>query len=165
MDRALRLSHCILRQHPQEIQRWGTSCCQALVLQVRHPPHTSSPKWTCSRNIFFVLFCVPTSVGVRDRVLFSRVITPHSVGARDMMRGRAAILISFREIHCQTASVPDPPVVPCQYPLTTPTPRPAAPPKNRRGESAAPPEKPALPTPPVNKGRGGNQIGGRASSG
>ncbi len=54
----------------------------------------------------------------------------------------------------QTASVPDPPVVPCPYSLTTPTPRPAA-----------PPEKPALPTPPANKGRGGNKIGGRAGRG
>ncbi len=49
-------------------------------------PHTSSPKWTCSRNLFFVLFHVPTSVGVRDRILFSRVLIPLSVGARDMMQ-------------------------------------------------------------------------------
>ncbi len=62
----------------------------------------------------------------------------------------------------QTASVPDFPVVPCQYPLTTLTPRPAAPPE--KPESAAPPEKPALPT-PRHKGRGGNQIGGRAGGG
>jgi hypothetical protein len=65
----------------------------------------------------------------------------------------------------QTASAPNPPVVPCQYPLTTPMQHPAAPPEKPAGESAEPPEKPALPTPPANKGRGGNQIGGRAGRG
>ncbi len=39
-----------------------------------------------------------------------------------------------------------------------PAPQPAS-----AAEAAAPPEKLALPTPPANKGRGGNQIGGRAS--
>ncbi len=71
----------------------------------------------------------------------------------------------------QTASVPNPPVVPYPYQhqrrrapadaaaaVPAPPPAPAA-------ESAAPPEKPALPTPPANKGRRGNRIGGRAGRG
>jgi hypothetical protein len=39
LDRALWLSHRILRQYPQEILRWGTSSGQELVLQVRHPDY------------------------------------------------------------------------------------------------------------------------------
>ncbi len=71
----------------------------------------------------------------------------------------------------KTAAVPDPPVVPCQYPLTTPTPTPSSPhaaaavpvpPPAPAAEYAAPPAKPAMPMPPANKGRRGNHIGGRA---
>ncbi len=40
-----------------------------------------------------------------------------------------------------------------------------APPPASAAEAAVPPEKQALLTPPANKGRGGNQIGGRAGSG
>ncbi len=108
-DRALRLSHCILQQHPQEIRRWETSSGQALVLQVRHPD--------CFRAR---PTCGPMPVPSDDAN--ANAVEPPADAA---------------------AAFPAPP------PATA-------------AESAAPPEKPALPTPPANKGRGGNQIGGRA---
>ncbi len=45
-----------------------------------------------------------------------------------------------RKFVTQTASVPDPPVVPCQYPLTTPTPTQSSP-------------LPTLPLPPLHRCR------------
>ncbi len=108
-DRALRLSHHILRQHPQEIRRWGASSGQALVPQVRHPD--------CFR-------ARPTR-------------GPMPVPTDDT-----------------NANAVEPPADAAAAAPALP-PAPAA-------EAAALPEKPALPTPPANKGRGGNQTGGRA---
>ena len=90
--------------------------------------------------------------------------------------GRPAAKHLSRKFVTQTASMPDPPVVPCQYPLTTPTPTQSSPlltlPLPRlhrrrplRRKLQRPPKNQRLPTPPANKDRGGNRIGGRAGRG
>ncbi len=132
--------------------------------------------WSINRNqgdiVMWKIWC-HAAWRILDRALWlsHRILRqyPQEIRRWGTSRGQELVL-HVRHPDCFRA-----PVVPCPYPLTTPTPTPSSPCRRcccRPCTAAGPcggicraPEKPALLTSPANKGRGGNRIGGRAGCG